>query len=109
MSTSIAAEAVKASPEPAGEDLRLPISGMTCASCVSRVEKALQSAPGVLSAEVNLASEKASVRALSGTTPDVLRKAVREAGYEVPQLEPGLDPLEQDAQKKAREAVQQGS
>ena len=41
--------------------LQLPIAGMTCASCVGRVEKALRAVPGVLSADVNLASESASV------------------------------------------------
>ena len=39
----------------------LPIIGMTCASCVSRVEKALRVPPGVLKADVNLATEKATV------------------------------------------------
>lgn len=39
----------------------LPIEGMTCACCVARVEKALKKVPGVLSAEVNLATEKAQV------------------------------------------------
>src|SRR5512139_327071 len=37
-----------------------PVSGMTCASCVARVEEALSSVPGVISANVNLASEKAT-------------------------------------------------
>ena len=38
-----------------------PVSGMTCAACVSRVEQALSSVPGVISASVNLASENATV------------------------------------------------
>jgi len=38
-----------------------PVGGMTCASCIARVEKALLSVPGVISASVNLASEKATV------------------------------------------------
>ncbi|GAG35666.1 unnamed protein product, partial [marine sediment metagenome] len=37
-----------------------PVGGMTCASCVARVEEALSSVPGVVSASVNLASEKAT-------------------------------------------------
>src|SRR6266545_2177138 len=50
-------------PQPplAGDELLLPIEGMTCASCVRRVEKALAKAPGVTEASVNLATEKARV------------------------------------------------
>ncbi|MCW0202595.1 MAG: heavy metal translocating P-type ATPase [Rhodanobacter thiooxydans] len=60
--------------------VRLNIAGMTCASCVSRVEKALMRVPGVLSAAVNLATESAEVVTLS---PDVapLLAAVARAGY----------------------------
>ena len=43
-----------------------PVGGMTCASCVARVEEALSSVPGVVSASVNLASEKATVEYLEG-------------------------------------------
>ena len=56
------------------------ISGMTCASCVARVEKALRAVPGVEDASVNLALERASVR---GAAPsDAILAAVRKAGYE---------------------------
>ncbi len=48
-------------------EIRLGIVGMTCASCVSRVEKALQKTPGVTDVSVNLATEEASIK----TTPDV--------------------------------------
>ena len=60
----------------------LPIEGMTCASCVARVEKALQRVPGVVSAEVNLATEKAEVT-LVGAEADLsmLVAAVEKAGY----------------------------
>ena len=44
-----------------------PVAGMTCASCVARVEEALSSVPGVISTSVNLASEKATVEYLEGT------------------------------------------
>jgi len=60
-----------------------PVSGMTCASCVAHVEEALSSVPGVVSASVNLASEKATVEYLEGTEFSELRRAVREAGYEL--------------------------
>ena len=58
----------------------LNIDGMTCASCVARVEKALRAVPGVSGASVNLATEKASVQGQAA--PDALAAAVRAAGYE---------------------------
>ena len=60
--------------------MRLAITGMTCASCVNRVETALQAVPGVLTASVNLADATATVTTL--TDVDALRKAVAAAGYE---------------------------
>ncbi|VTU24769.1 Copper-exporting P-type ATPase A [Variovorax sp. SRS16] len=60
----------------------LQIEGMSCASCVARVEKALARVPGVSSATVNLATEKAQVRlADPGTAVAALIEAVQEAGY----------------------------
>nr|WP_307721847.1 heavy metal translocating P-type ATPase [Massilia sp. HP4] len=58
----------------------LDIEGMTCASCVARVEKALRAVPGVNHASVNLATEKASVQ--GEVAAEVLAAAVRTAGYE---------------------------
>jgi len=58
-----------------------PVSGMTCASCVARVEEALSSVPGVISANVNLASEKATVEYVEDTDVAEIRRAVEEAGY----------------------------
>ncbi len=60
-----------------------PVSGMTCASCVNRVEQALSAVPGVISANVNLASEKATVEYVEGTEIASLRRAVKEAGYQL--------------------------
>jgi Cu+-exporting ATPase len=65
-------------------DLTFKVAGMTCASCVARVEKALKSVPGVDSASINLATEKASVRAASNVDPGSVYAAVEKAGYEVP-------------------------
>jgi Cu+-exporting ATPase len=59
------------------------VGGMTCASCVARVEKALKKMPGVLSATVNLATESARIEVTSAEMTDArLRRAVRDAGYE---------------------------
>jgi heavy metal translocating P-type ATPase len=57
----------------------LDITGMSCASCVSRVENALLKVPGVGSATVNLATERASI---SGGEPGALIAAVKKIGYE---------------------------
>jgi len=62
----------------------LPILGMTCASCVARVERALRRPPGVLKADVNLATEKATVTYVPGQASRAdLVAAVKAAGYDV--------------------------
>jgi len=64
------------------ETLQLAIDGMTCASCVARVEKALAAVPGVLRASVNLASESARVEVVRGlASARLLAAAVQDAGY----------------------------
>jgi Cu+-exporting ATPase len=64
--------------------VELPIEGMTCASCVRRIEKALSRVPGVNEANVNLATEKARIRLDPVVaTPPQLRAAVEHAGYTV--------------------------
>jgi Cu+-exporting ATPase len=60
----------------------LPIAGMTCASCVQRVERCLQKVAGVTEVSVNLASEKASVK--GDVAIAALVQAVEQAGYQVP-------------------------
>src|SRR5919112_2516504 len=70
-----------------GADVRettFSVTGMTCASCVGRVERALEKVPGVLEASVNLANERATVEYLAGEVePRDLEKAIEGAGYEV--------------------------
>ncbi|MBB3197270.1 heavy metal translocating P-type ATPase [Roseateles terrae] len=66
-------------------ELQLPIQGMTCASCVRRVEKRLNAVPGVVSAEVNLATERATVKADPALTVEALKHAVEGAGFQVPE------------------------
>ncbi|OHC97603.1 MAG: copper-translocating P-type ATPase [Sphingomonadales bacterium RIFCSPHIGHO2_01_FULL_65_20] len=68
--------------EPIEHAIELKITGMTCASCVGRVERALKAAPGVLDASVNLATERATVRVLEGAADArALTEAVAKAGY----------------------------
>ncbi|MBA2614322.1 MAG: cation-translocating P-type ATPase, partial [Actinobacteria bacterium] len=60
--------------------VELEIEGMTCASCVSRVERALNGIDGV-EATVNLATERASASLADGVSPDELVRAVDATGY----------------------------
>ncbi|KPF66643.1 copper-transporting ATPase [beta proteobacterium AAP99] len=78
----------------------LQISGMTCAACAGRVERALVQAPGVLSATVNLADERAHVQLLAGTATAALTQALERAGYHG-------TPLQDDAQRAQAEALAQ--
>jgi P-type Cu+ transporter len=71
--------------------LQFKIEGMSCSSCVGRVEKALRAAPGVLDASVNLATETASITAAPDVTPAALMRTVEKAGYQVAQQEIDLD------------------
>ncbi len=65
-----------------GAAINLSVQGMTCASCVGRVERALAAVPGVARANVNLATEQAHIQAEAGVTGDLLVQAVAKAGYE---------------------------
>ena len=66
--------------------ITIPIQGMTCASCVRRVEKSLAAVPGVEQAAVNLATEQAAVTADASVSAEALAAAVRKAGYGVPEF-----------------------
>lgn len=84
------------------EKKTLPIEGMSCASCVLKVEKALQSLPGVIQASVNFGTEKANITYLPGTIGMTeLKTAVASAGnYKV--VEAPEDRFE-DAERESRE------
>ncbi len=79
---AVAAALARAGYPLATEEARLAVEGMTCASCVGRVERSLLAAPGVLAASVNLATEEAVVRFASGAkSPAELAAIVTKAGY----------------------------
>src|SRR5690606_22716853 len=77
----------------AQKQLELEIEGMTCASCVARVEKALKTVPEVIDAKVNLATEKATITALASVENSALAKSVEKAGFHIvqPNIELNID------------------
>lgn len=100
-------EAVAAAIEKAGygvalHNLELAIEGMTCTSCVSRVERALRKVRGIVSAEVNLANETARVSGI-GLDEAALIEAVVRAGYGARQL--GQNGSEDDARQRESHAA----
>jgi len=78
----VASSPQAAQPSAAGGHLALEVTGMTCASCVRRVERALEEVPGVAAATVNLASASADVTLAQPVDPGVLITAVADAGYQ---------------------------
>jgi cation-transporting ATPase V len=65
-------------------ELALDVSGMTCGSCVQRIEKTLLKQPGVLECRVNLATSEATVRLSDGAAPfETLKAAVQARGYDI--------------------------
>jgi Cu+-exporting ATPase len=86
------------SEDPKSELFTLDIGGLTCASCVARVEKALDKIPGVEAASVNLATEQAKIRLKvnAGVTVDEIIASVQKTGYtakiSIPHAAPELAP-----------------
>jgi Cu+-exporting ATPase len=78
-----AVESRRPEPIPALDDVAFDIEGMSCASCVARVERSIRAVPGVGEVSVNLATERASVRPTPGAAldADAVEAAVRAAGY----------------------------
>jgi Cu+-exporting ATPase len=86
--------------------IALDIEGMTCASCVNRIERYLRRVEGVESAVVNLATERATVRAADSVTTETLLAAVDAAGYDARILGPTIEALtEPQAEGVARQAT----
>ena len=89
---------------PEAVEIALPVEGMTCASCVNRIERFLRKTPGVEQANVNLATEVATIRylpALAGRAE--LAGAIEAAGYE---LKPERDDAETASSRTLREAAE---
>ena len=76
----------------------LAVEGMTCASCVGRVEKALMAVPGVTGAVVNLATERASVQGMAN--PQALVAAIARAGYEARPIGSGNASAEEEKSER---------
>ncbi|WP_238897737.1 heavy metal translocating P-type ATPase [Achromobacter xylosoxidans] len=88
---------------PAGT-VELAVGGMTCASCVGRVEKALKAVPGVTEATVNLATERATVRGVAAVAD--LIAAIEKVGYEASPVDTGAQADEEAAEKKDAERAE---
>ena len=85
-----------APPREPAESCDIPVSGMTCAACSARVQRALEKAPGVKSANVNLMTGTATVTYdAAETTPDRLVSTIRDTGY-------GAEPPRADAAAEER-------
>src|SRR5690606_2471174 len=94
------------SPEPA-HAVDLSISGMTCASCVRRVERALAGVPGVLDASVNLATERAHVELTTQASSEALVAIIKKAGYEASVISPDVSAAPDElAEKQEKERLQ---
>ncbi len=83
------------------EKIEFSIDGMTCASCVSRVEKALKAVDGVKEAVVNLATERATVSGHASV--DALIAAIDRAGYDAKQIQNAVPNQTQHLEKKDKE------
>lgn len=93
-STSDEFRAASASDE---ASLSIRISGMSCASCAGRIEKAVAAVPGVKSAAVNVAAERVDVVFADSPDPVAAARAIENAGYEV---------HTEDLERKARELIE---
>ncbi|MGH7664826.1 MAG: heavy metal translocating P-type ATPase [Gemmatimonadaceae bacterium] len=87
-----------------GSKIRIPVNGMTCAACQSRVQKALASQPGVVDASVNLMMKNAAITFdPAAITPDQLVETIRATGYEAELASPGQSAFEeQEARDRAQ-------
>jgi Cu+-exporting ATPase len=93
----------KAGYRPVAQHREFGVTGMTCAACVGRVERAIGKLPGVLEATVNLGTERASVAYLpDAVDPDRIKQAIAKAGYTPREL--AGEAAGEDRERAAREA-----
>ncbi|WP_311786016.1 heavy metal translocating P-type ATPase [Ferirhizobium litorale] len=89
----------------AEETVEMAVEGMTCASCVARIERALKAVPGVVDARANLATERASVRIVRSLVPaGALELAVRATGYEAKRISSSKD-IDEDSERREQETL----
>jgi Au+-exporting ATPase len=79
--------------------IELSVEGMTCASCVGRVERALKAVPGVTQAVVNLATERATIRGSADVA--TLIAAIKDVGYEAKAIGVAVDATEDEKAERA--------
>ena len=105
MSTTMHTEHAGHHAPPAGEKVTIPVSGMTCAACSGRVQRALEKHPGVNAAAVNLMLKEATVEFdPAATSPDALVQAIRSTGYDAALPVPDQSAFaEQEAQDRAHD------
>lgn len=85
----------------------IPISGMTCAACVSRVQLALEGLDGVVSVSVNLATERATIKYSPAQVGlQEFKRAVKSEGYDVLSIEQGEDLVEKERRERERKYAQ---
>lgn len=86
------------------DEVELGVEGMSCASCVATVEKALRAVPGVTSASVNLATGRARIAFHGGlATIEDVEAAIRASGYEPRRLYTGADSVDREAEARRRQ------
>ena len=86
-----------------GETVTIPVRGMSCASCVAKIEKGLASLPGVLSAAVNFAAERATVEYVpTQVAVEDLRDAIQDLGYEAGEVAGAATSAEDLSEREAR-------
>lgn len=90
-------------------EVTLEVRGMTCASCVDHVEKALTGLRGVEQAAVNLGMGTARLRYIPGVaTVGAMKRAVRDVGYEAQERSAGAEALDRERQARQEEVRRQG-
>lgn len=96
---------VDAGYEPVVETLEINIGGMSCASCVAHVESALRKVPSVIEAQVNLATERATIKVLSDPkSQQRINEAIIDAGYTPHLVQHDREEQDQKLNRQAQEA-----